>query len=136
VVDRLNEKHKTFRKAVKLIKYWNQYKMNGAFNSYYVELAIAREYIRKNQTGNIVSPVSFAVALGFWAFNEAARKGNQDSFIAKAPAVEPGTTDFTKTARLSAVSGRATEAWNYELEGDSDRAIRKWQSIFGDNFGS
>src|SRR4030042_3868859 len=36
--------YKTYRKTVKLIKYWNNLKLKGSINSYYIELAIARIY--------------------------------------------------------------------------------------------
>jgi hypothetical protein len=131
----LNEKNNTFRRAVKLIKYWNQEKLGGAFSSFYIELAVAQEYIRKNQAGQIVTPLSFAVALGFWALNDAVKKGNLESFVSGAPPVAPGTADLGKTVTLSLASLKATDAWNYEKASDGERAITEWRKIFGDDFG-
>ena len=136
VADWLNQQtDKTYRKTVKLIKYWNQAKLNGALNSYYIEMAIARECIAKINKHEPVSHVSFSVALGFWAVNEAVKKGDQQAFITKAPPIEPGTSDFGKLSILRTASATAVEAWNHELQGESVESMKKWKRLFGNQFG-
>ena len=52
---------KTYRKAIKVIKYWNKEKLRGCLMSYYIELAIAKHVMTCNLGGRYIKTVSEAV---------------------------------------------------------------------------
>jgi len=136
IADQLNKNNNgTFRKAVKLIKYWNQEKSKTSFNSYYIELAIAKEFIRRNALYDIMSNLSYAIAVGFYAFNQAVKTGNLESFVPFALPVEPGPTSVASPRLLDLNATRAKEAWDWEKEDNQQQAMTKWKSIFGPDFG-
>ena len=129
-----SDNNKTYRKVVKLIKYWNKTKIKGVINSYYIELAIAKIYLQKNKNNEYVHDTSFGVALGFWALNNAIQNGNQESFIPRAPTVASGILQFFDYFTLSSDASKANEAWNLEKAGKEREAISKWKEVFGDSF--
>lgn len=128
------DNNKTYRKVVKLLKYWNKKKLNGRINSYYIELATAKIYLEKNNNNEFVNRTSFGVTLGFWAVENALRKGNQESFIPRAPAVVPGNLQALDNVSISICSSKANEAWESEKAGKEREAITKWKEVFDADF--
>ncbi len=128
--------NETFRKVVKIIKYWNSEMLSGTFNSYYIELAIARGYESQNQAGKTINTLPFGIALGFWALNQAAKQGAQQPWLAGAPSVPSGTTKITDLEYLDNVQRYSEIAWDDELAERYDEALKKWKIIFGVSFGN
>lgn len=135
VAERLHaNNNKTYRKAVKLIKYWNKEKLAKSIASYFIELTIAKAYQAKNLKGETISRISEGVAWGFWALNDAIKTGSQASFIPEAPSVLPGNITVIQTSQILDVTFLALEAWKAELEGKEAVAVSKWEKIFGEKF--
>jgi hypothetical protein len=125
---------KTFRKAVKLVKYWNTETLSGALGSYYIELALARAFLERNNKGEYIQSISFGVALGLWAVQQALEKGNQHAWIPHAPPVEPGSVNPVERLLLSYAALAAGSAWEQEKAGKETKAIQTWGQIFGASF--
>jgi len=122
---------KTFRKAVKLVKFWNTDQLGGVMSSYYIELAIARAFMKENEQGEYMRSVSLATALAFWAVNQAVTQGDQTSWIANTPLVKPGDLSVMHKVTLGMANTNALEAWNKEKAGEHPAALRAWQNVFG-----
>lgn len=125
---------KTFRKVVRLLKYWNTERLFGGLSSYYIELTIARAYLDKNDIGQPVRSVSFGVALGFWALREAVNRGSQMPWIAGAPPIQHGSLTLINQPILWQAQEAARQAWDYEAAGNQAAALKLWADIFGPNF--
>lgn len=135
IVQRIHSNNnKTYRKVVKLLKYWNNEKLNGRINSYYIELAIAKIYLEKNKNIEFVNRTSFGVALGFWAIENVLKKGNQESFVQHSPTVMPGNLNVLDNVSVSIYASKANEAWESEKAGKQQEAIAKWKEVFGTGF--
>lgn len=128
--------NKTFRKVVKLIKYWNKEKFKSTLLSYYIELVIAKIYLNKNSNGEFINNISYGVSLGFWALNEAIKQGSQDSFLLSAPKVLPGMLTDGHKLIINAAYSVSLQAWEAERNGKHELAIDTWKKIFGDKFGA
>ncbi len=135
IAERLHKNNnETYRKVVKLLKYWNQTKLNGSVDSYYIEVAVARLYLEKNKKLEFINDVSTGVALGFQAFYSALSKGEQEPFLARAPSVKPGTDNILKLLTVQIASIDAANASAYERRGDWINSKKEWQKVFGDEF--
>jgi len=128
--------NKTYKKVVKIIKYWNKERFRSILLSYYVELAIAREYLRRNKEGVVINSIAFGVAVGFWALNEAVKQGSQDSFLPLAPKVYPGQLEAGHKQIISAAQSVSLQAWDAEKAGNQEQAISHWKRLYGDTFGA
>jgi len=126
----------TYRKVVKLLKYWNATKLSGAIASYYIELAVAKVYREKNSKAERVTPLSFGVALGLWALGEALKKGTQLPWITGAPVVESGAIDAFGRIMLQSAVSESHLAWDLERAGKSFEAVQAWKKVFGSSFGT
>lgn len=136
IAEDLNVKNnKTYKKVVKILKYWNKERLNSALLSYYIELAIARAYLGRNSLGEKINKISYGVALGFEAVKNAMVKGDQSSFLPQSPSVRPGVlTDFNQQ-HIIAASAISSRAWNEESTGNEIAAKNFWKKLFGDSFG-
>jgi hypothetical protein len=131
----LQEKNgKTFRKAVKLVKYWNTSQLDGVLSSYYIELGISHAFLDENKKGTFIKSVPLAAATGFWALNRAVGRGNQSPWITGAPAVEPGELNAFHKLLVTNAHTISLEAWNQERVGQEAAAIKTWQKLFGPSF--
>jgi hypothetical protein len=135
VSDELQSRNgKTFGRAVKLVKWWNEQRFASRFESYYVELAIMRGFAAKNQWGEFLSSVSDAVALGFESLRDAAGAGDQAPWLHSSPPVERGPISTDELQVLDTVATAAREAVNAEHRGLSDQSLKVWGLIFGESF--
>lgn len=132
ISDQLQQNNnKMFRRAVKLVKWWNVNRFASKLPSYYVELAIMRGFRNRNQWGDFVSLVSDAVALGFESLQQAAHAGNLSPWLETAPPIERGELSQVELELLQNVALSARHATNLEQQGDSEEALRFWKVIFG-----
>lgn len=130
------DNNKTFRKVVKLIKYWVRLKLSGSLESYYAELAIAKAFLQKNREGVRISEVSYGLALGFEALSQAVQGGNEEAWIDGAPPVEPGVMNALQHLTLSHTVTSSRNAWEKELLGRKGEALHIWKRVFGEQFGA
>jgi hypothetical protein len=136
LADDLNSKNgKTYRKAVKLVKYWNDNALGGRVRSYYIELSIAKEFLRLNGKGSYVTTISEGVMIAFRALDSALAVGDQSSLVQGAPAVKPGTLEYLDSLLVAVAKTQAQEAYDYETIGMGDDALKRWRKVFGDVFG-
>ena len=131
--------NKTFKKVVKLVKYWNKTMLNGKLNSYYIEYAIAGIYNSKNSENVFLMNISYGLAWAFYALSMAIVIGNQSSKLVGAPHIEPGYNSENEhidlITKCKVVSQKANKAWEFEKNNDEKNAISMWRQIFGDSFG-
>jgi hypothetical protein len=125
---------RSYKKAIKILKFWNKEALNGALQSYYVELAIARRFLDSNSAGNYAAKVSEAVAFAFYAVNVAISSGSLSSFVNQAPLVSPGDVSDHHRFIVNKMAGVARLAFEAEQVGNQDQAIELWRQIFGETF--
>lgn len=123
-----------FRRAVKLVKWWKENRFAGSLPSYYIELAIMRGFLSKNQWGEYIESVSDATALAFESVRDACGDGNLQSWINSAPAVERGDLSAGEIDFVDTVAQVARDAVAYEQGGNTEEAIKRWRAIFGPDF--
>lgn len=126
--------NKTHRRAVKLVKWWNENRFGGFFDSYYIELAIMRDTANRNRSGLFDTSVSAATAAAFAALSAAAAAGNLASWITQAPSVEAPSLTVAQRLILSLAQSNAANALAWEQNGSPTKAIESWASVFGDTF--
>ena len=132
-LQRINSK--TYRKVVKLLKYWNKEKARGIISSsYYIELAICKIFLERNGKDECINKISHGVTWAFWALHQALLSGGQNGFVKGAPPVSAGyiTDEFKKW--VDAVRAISLRAWKLEMEDKTEEAINLWSKIFGENF--
>jgi hypothetical protein len=135
IADMLQQNHnRNFRKVVKILKYWNAEELGGKLNSYFIELAIARVLWDKAVRSEPVNPLSYGVALGFWAVQQAALLGSQDPWVPEAPKVQAGIILAGDLLRLKSATDLACGAWEDEKLGKLAAAAAGWKRVFGDKF--
>ena len=125
---------KIFRKVVKIIKYWNLEALDGALSSYFIELAIARLFWARNVNSESLTKLSYGVAVGFWAVQQAVANGGQLPWLDGAPHVVPGTALAGHRLRLSSSTSLACGAWEDEKARRFVSATAKWKQVFGPSF--
>lgn len=125
---------KTHRRAGKLLKWWNDNRFGGRFDSYYVELAIMRDTASRNQYGVVDTSVSVATAAAFNALSTAAGNGDLSTWIAKAPPVEAPTLGLEQRIGLAVIASNAAQAVAWEQSGSPEKALEIWKGIFGERF--
>jgi hypothetical protein len=126
--------NKNFRRVVKIVKYWNAEDLSGKLNSYFIELAIARILWDKAVKSELVTPLSYGVALGFWGVQQAVLRGPQDSWLPDAPKVQAGIILAGDLLRLKLATDLACSAWEDEKANNLASAAAKWKRVFGDKF--
>ena len=129
-----DKNNKTYRKVVKLIKYWNkEIARDMISSSYYIELAISRVYLAENRKGNSINKISQGLALGFKGLYSAICGGSQAPLVREAPYVSPGNINDVQKKWLDAVKEVTTLSWSLEREKKENEAIKLWRKIFGEN---
>jgi hypothetical protein len=80
-----------------------------------------------------VPTLSYGVALGFWALEQAVAKGVQECWISNAPPVV-ATVLTGDQILLKSAATQAYSAWDDEKEGRLISAAAKWKTVFGPRF--
>jgi hypothetical protein len=123
---------KTYRKVVKLLKFWNAQKFSNLItSSYYIELSICLAFLEQNNEDKYIKNISHGIALAFYGLNRSITKGALNSFIEKAPAVNPGFISEEKKQWLDHIRSLSLDAWNLECAGNNEKAMDIWSNIFG-----
>jgi len=127
--------NKTFRKVVRLVKYWNANGFNGRFASYFIELAIGQCFLEQMRQGKSMCCISEALAWAFYALKQASDKGSLNPFVEGCPVVNAPQLTLVEGALLTTVPTLSNGAWNSVIAENVDLAIAYLKRIFGDNFG-
>jgi len=125
-----------YRRAVKLVKYWNQTQFWNTFGSYYIELAIGLRFWGLKTANTPVQSLSAGVLLAFEALRTAALSGDIASLVKNAPPVKAPSLVPSGHQYLRSVQTIMEDAVTRELSGDIDQAIATWGILFGDSFTS
>jgi hypothetical protein len=123
-----------YRKAVKLVKYWNADQLNDTFGSYYIELSIANYFSMMRSAGKRVTLLSEAVAFAFSALYAARNGGDIPSPVSFAPAVELAVLSHDHDQKLANAFASSAAAVAHESAGRVEQAISAWKTIFGAQF--
>jgi hypothetical protein len=125
-----------YRKVVKLVKYWNNYQLNNALSSYYVELSIAKHFSYMRAGGQRITVLSEGVALAFSALRAARLAGDIQSPVLYAPTVELGVRTASDDHKLMNAFATSAAAVAHENAGRGEQAISSWKILFGPQFGN
>ena len=120
----------TFRKAVKLLKWWNVQHFGNKLTSYFVELAIMRAFYNYYESFRIPTTVATATERAFHAVYHAVSAGTLESWIPDAPAVERGPASPTELALWDSAAGKASQALRLQHVGNETGAIEYWTTLF------
>jgi hypothetical protein len=132
LTDALSQRtNKNFRKAVKILKFWNSSIFSNKLSTYYIELALQRAVLEQVTAGKGLEPLSFAVAFAFWALNQALGSGNLNSWVTDAPQVTPGSLSPADIDLLASLGSVAWQAWEQERKWQLQEATSSWEVIFG-----
>lgn len=132
----LHRYHKeTFRKVVRLIKYWNKGILGSGFSSYYIELAVCHYFAERRDAQKAIGSIVEAVACGFYALKRAFDQGSIKSFVDGAPLVTRPLLRTDQIAFLAKSLQWAYHAWDYAMTGDADSAVAWLKPLFGSKFG-
>jgi|GEM_PF-1191188 hypothetical protein len=135
IAQELHEKNdKTYRKVVKLVKYWNERRFGTKFSSYYVELAIMRYFRKQNTADTYFKALPRALMAGFEALLEAATAGDQPSWLLKAPDVPRGDLSDDDIDKIKKAVARCRLAFLFEQAGSTDDALKQYAMVFGTLF--
>jgi len=126
--------NKVYRKVIKLVKFWNEVQLKGAFSSYYIEFAVSMEFWKLKRESKPVTSISEGLAIAFPALERAFLAGNQTPWISGAPAIErpsitPGQSLTVKLCRITSELALA-----YERNDKEEDAHTQWVSLFGDAY--
>jgi hypothetical protein len=130
------QKHsnRVFRRAVKVLKFWNVSILYGALNSYYIELAVARCFWDFAKQSKPFGPLSHGVALAFWALQQHVQLGTQTSWVTGAPLVAPGELNSSHVNIIKSSASLACSAWDLEKQGNLTESASIWCTVFGEDF--
>lgn len=120
-----------YRKVVKLIKYWNADRLNGAFSSYYIELTLLRSFYTRKLNNQPTSSLSEGLEFGFATLQKAFQAGKQESWISEAPPVLAPTLSLSQLVTMSGAQENATRARALEQNGHGIGAVNRWSDVFG-----
>jgi|SRR5579871_1084187 len=95
----------TYRKAIRLVKFWNATRMNGVFGSYYLELSICKKFDAFRTAGTSINSNTVALYYAFEAVRDSFQNGNIDSLVQGAPAVEAPLLGTMQRECLNSVVG-------------------------------
>jgi len=125
--------NETYRKVVKLMKYWNKERAKGIISSsYYIELTICKIFLERNRQGEYINKISHGVAWAFRALHQALLSGSQNGFVEGAPLVSAGYITDEFKGWVNSIREISLKAWKLELANKTEESINLWGGIFGD----
>jgi hypothetical protein len=121
-----------YRKLVKLIKYWNSVRLERAFPSYYVELALSRAFYSRKLNNQAVGLLPEGLSLGFEALENAYKAGSLTPWIAGAPLVPKPNLSPSQLVTLGLAQIGSSLAWLLQQNGKENEAVTQWSKVFGE----
>jgi hypothetical protein len=121
----------TYRKAVRLVKYWNKTQLAGLFSSYYIELALMKRFNGFKTNDVKYLSVTQAFSLAMQTLSTAYSSGDLSSLLAEAPAVKAPMFDASKKSILDSDVANAGSVFRLAYnEGQADAAFTTLNAIF------
>jgi hypothetical protein len=123
----------TYRKAVRLLKYWNKTQLGDQFQSYYIELVVSKRFSQLKSEGKKVSYVAQALDFAFSALRDTyTTVGAATSLVAGAPDVQAPKLTEAQLATLRTDAANAKIAFNQAYnENSAEAAFVTMNAIFG-----
>ena len=132
----LNDFSDTYRKVVRLIKYWNDQQYESRMKSYYIELAVAEIYIRYSREGKKINSISEGFELGFKHLSTCLYYGQLGPPLKIAPLVSASDNQIIDYLKTQEVLKLIKNARCWEQMGREQNAIDEWRKVFGPSFPS
>jgi len=129
-----NYHYQSFRKVVRLIKYWNKHSLSDQFSSYFIELAICRCFQELRNQGTALLSVVEALAWAFYGLTESVNNGYIFSFVQGAPIVNAPYLSPEQVGLMKASKSRAYGAWDAAMAGDVNGALYQLLLLLGHKF--
>jgi hypothetical protein len=124
-----------YRKAVRLTKYWNKTQINDSFSSYYIELALSKEFKALKDQNVRFSLPSDAFARAMATLKSACTSGNIAPLIMEAPYVQAPNVTQDQRKYLEDDTSRARTAVNQAfVDGQPAAAFETMNQIFNTGF--
>jgi hypothetical protein len=133
-LQKYNEGH--YRKVVKLVKYWNDEYFEKAFDSYYIELALANHFSALMNSEKRMVSVSGGVLIAFKALSAAKLSGDIPSPVPFGASVKAPTLNSDQDLMLASAVELSAAAFADENAGSGEQAVSRWREIFGEAFGA
>jgi hypothetical protein len=112
----------TYRKAVRLLKYWNKTQLSDQFQSYYIELVVSKRFSQLKAEGKKVSYIVQAFDFAFSALRDAYTVGAATALVADAPSVQAPSLTTAQLAILRGDAANAKTAFNQAYNEHSAKA--------------
>jgi hypothetical protein len=101
----------TYRKAIRLVKYWNATLMGKAFSSYYLKLAICKKFDSYRDNRIQISSNTIALYRAFEAVRDSYAVGNLSSLVVGAPTIDRPILGVAQRERLGGIVGLIGSAY-------------------------
>lgn len=124
--------HETYRKAVRLVKYWNKTQLHNSFGSYYIELALSKRFQQLKSEGTPYWYTLHAFSTGMETLQNAYSNGPLTPLIPEAPDLPPPNLTLTQQAILQGDTRNANSAlFQAFTDGHVDAALATLNAVFG-----
>ncbi len=124
----------TYRKAVRLVKFWNKYELGDSFQSYYIELVASKRFMQLQTFGYVVSSLAEAMKIAFLALETAYKAGSVSSLVDGAPDILAPTLSESRQGILRGDVARASSAYDQaSVNSDLNSAFAMLNVIFASN---
>jgi hypothetical protein len=125
----------TYRKTIRLLKFWNKTQLSDKFQSYYIELVVSKKFGELMDKQFIVGYDAQALAIGFTALLDAYVNGDARPIITDAPYIKAPILTGSEITILKADVNSANVAFDQSYKHDNlIEALQKMNSIFSVDF--
>jgi hypothetical protein len=124
-----------YRKAVRLVKYWNKTQLSDSLASYYIELAISKKFLALKQQNQSYSYLLHTFSTSITELKLAYTSGDLTPLVSEAPAIKaPALTDGQKVVLEADVKSANNALYSAYQNSRTDEAFQALNSIFGTEF--
>lgn len=124
-----------YRKAVRLLKYWNKKELGNSFQSYYIELVVSKRFSSLKSSGIVIASLIDALQIAFTALQSAYAAGPVPSLVEGAMPVQNPILNDTRAGNFAGDVIRARQAYEQAYNQSSlSSAFATLNVIFGTNF--
>jgi hypothetical protein len=115
--------HGMYRKAIRLVKYWNKSVFQGQYEGYFIELSISQYFCSLKAFNYHLLSLVEALSLAFTALVSSQNTGRLESFVVGAPPLLAPTLTSASSANLTKAGSLAAQAYSYALSGNEAESI-------------
>lgn len=126
--------NETFRKVVRLVKYWNVNAFSDHFSSYFIELAICKCFEERRELGKPFTYIVGALPWAFYSVRSAFKAGKLASFVEEAPPVLAPQLDSVDVQLLNNACELSNNALKEANAENRDGSVRYLTTLFGADF--